>query len=234
MTVPAGDLPATIKSVALFSTLTEKQLEFVRARLVERRFQAGEIIFNEGDSCLGLYIVHQGTVRLFKTSAAGREQTLAVEARGSAIAELPVFDGGLYPASAQAMTDSVLLFLSKQDFRSMCLHDPELALKVLAAVGARLRHLVGIIEELSFTTIRHRLAALLLRLAKTESRRTLEGVQFTLPPTNQDIAAQIGTVRELVSRNLSRLQAEGLLKLDGRTAVIPSVEKFEAELTENE
>jgi len=230
MTVSTSGPAATVKRVAIFSTLTEKQLEFVRARLVERHVHPGDLIFAEGDACMGLYIVHEGGVRVFKTSAAGREQTLAIEGPGCSIAELPVFDGGRYPASAQAIAPSTLLFLSKQDFRAMCLQDPELALNVLAAVGARLRRLVGIIEELSFTTVRHRLAALLLRLAKTEGRKTAEGVQITLPPTNQDIAAQIGTVRELVSRNLSRFQAEGLLKVEGRTAVIPSPERLSQEV----
>ena len=80
-------------------------------------------------------------------------------APGSSIAELPVFDGGPYPASAVAVNDTGLLFLSKQDFRALCVTYPEVALKVLSVVGARLRRLVGIIEELSFTTVRHRLIA---------------------------------------------------------------------------
>jgi CRP/FNR family transcriptional regulator len=101
---------------------------------------------------------------------------------------------------------------------------------VLRVVGARLRRLVGIIEELSFTTVRHRLASFLVRLAQKEGKRTAEGVEITVPVSNQELASQIGTVRELVSRNLSRLQAEGMIKIDGRSVTICDWKALEAEL----
>jgi CRP/FNR family transcriptional regulator len=145
------------------------------------------------------------------------------------VAELPVFDGGNYPASVAAIDDATLLFVSKQDFHALCLTHPQVALKVLRVVGARLRKLVGIIEELSFTTVRHRLASFLLRLAQTEGKHTRDGTEVTLPASNQELASQIGTVRELVSRNLSRLQAEGLVRIDGRSAFIPDLKSLEAE-----
>jgi CRP/FNR family transcriptional regulator len=87
-------------------------------------------------------------------------------------------------------------------------------------VGARLRRLVGIIEELSFTTIRQRLISVLLRLAETEGRQTQRGIEFQLPASHQELASQLGTVRELVSRNLTRLQAEGLIDVDARQIVV--------------
>ena len=96
-------------------------------------------------------------------------------------------------------------------------------------VGARLRRLVGIIEQLSFTTVRHRLANYLLRLAQKSGKRTPEGLLVSLPITNQELAAQIGTVRELVSRNLSRLQAEGVVKIDGRDILITNLKALEPE-----
>jgi len=101
-------------------------------------------------------------------------------------------------------------------------------------VGARLRRLVGIIEELSFTTVRHRLASFLLRLAQSQGKRTTEGVELTLPVSNQELASQIGTVRELVSRNLSRFQSEGLVKIDGRSVIIRDLKALEAELRSTE
>ena len=145
------------------------------------------------------------------------------------MAELPVFDGGAYPASTTAVEDSTLLFVSKKDFQALCLEHPEVALKVLRVVGARLRRLVGIIEELSFTTVRHRLAAQLVRLAEHQGKKTAQGLEFTLP-NNQELAAQIGTVRELVSRNLSRFQAEGAIKMDGKTVVVTDLKALQDEL----
>ena len=214
----------------IFSGLTESELGFLSQHSVPHSYAPGERVFGEGEPCTGMYVVEAGNVRIFKSSPGGREQVLSIDGPGSSMAELPVFDGGNYPASAAAIDHATLLFVSKQDFQALCLAHPQVALKVLRVVGARLRRLVGIIEELSFTTVRHRLAAFLLRLAQREGRRTADGVEITLPMSNQELASQIGTVRELVSRNLSRLQAEGMLKIDGRTVTIRNEKALEAEL----
>ncbi len=223
-----------LSKVALFSGLTEGEMEFIAGRVVPRKYGPGQIVFNEGDACSGLYIVASGHIRIFKTSASGREQVLNIDGPGSSVAELPVFDGGNYPASVAAIDETVLLFVSKEDFRELCLTHPQVALKVLRVVGTRLRRLVGIIEELSFTTVRHRLAALLLRLAQSRGKKTEKGVVFMLPDNNQEIASQIGTVRELVSRNLSRLQAEGIIDIDDRKVTIRDLKRIEAEVTSAE
>jgi CRP/FNR family transcriptional regulator, cyclic AMP receptor protein len=223
--------PAQILAeVPIFSSLADDELGFVSQRAVPRGYSAGQMVFGEGEPCTGLYVVASGHVRIFKSSAGGREQVLSIEGPGSSVAELPVFDGGNYPASVVALDEATLLFVSKQDFQTLCLTHPQVALKVLRVVGARLRKLVGIIEELSFTTVRHRLAAFLLRLAQKEGKKTPQGVEVTLPVSNQELASQIGTVRELVSRNLSRLQAEGLLKMDGRSVVLCDLKALEEDL----
>lgn len=220
---------AVLTKAQIFSGLEQNELAFLAQRAVRRRYASGEAVFGEGESCGGLYVVESGHVRIFKSSPGGREHVLSIEGPGSSVAELPVFDGGDYPASVSAIDDVTLLFVSKDDFQALCLAHPQVALKVLRVVGARLRRLVGIIEELSFTTVRHRLASFLLRQAQKEGRRTAEGVELTLPANNQEIASQIGTVRELVSRNLSRLQAEHILRLDGRRVLVLDLKALEAE-----
>jgi CRP/FNR family transcriptional regulator len=222
-----------LRRVPLFADLSETELKFLAERAVPRRYAPGELIFSEGDPCPGLFVIESGSVRLFKTSSGGREQVLAIEKSGNSIAELPVFDGGKYPASAAAVEEAHLLFVSRQDFHSLCLTHPKVALKVLRVVGARLRRLVGIIEELSFTTVRSRLISFLLRLAREQAGGAGE-VHITMPATNQEVAAHIGTVRELVSRNISRLQAEGLIKVDGRTVTIASVAALQEQLKDSE
>lgn len=219
-----------LSQVAMFAGLSESETTFLAQRAVPRKFSAGELVFSEGDACAGMYVVESGYVRIFKTSAGGREQVLSIDGPGGSIAELPVFDGGNYPASASAVEDCTLLFISKQDFHALCMTHPQVALKVLRVVGARLRKLVGIIEELSFTTVRNRLAAFLVRLAQREGTRNGGGIEVTLPASNQELAAQIGTVRELVSRNLSRFQSEKLIQMDGRRIVIPDLKALEQEL----
>ena len=224
---------AVLARVPVFSDLSDAELKFISERAVTKRYAAGKLIFSEGDPCAGLYVIESGDVRIFKTSAGGREQVLTVEHAGNSVAELPVFDGGNYPASATAASDSSLLFISRNDFRALCLEHPEVALKVLRVVGLRLRRLVGIIEELSFTTVRHRLAALLLRLAREAGHRSGRA-HFELTVSNQELASQIGTVRELVSRNLSRFQAEGLIHMEGKSITIPDLAKLEAEIRDQE
>lgn len=223
-----ADAVPVLRRVALFAGLNEQEFADLEARVVTRQFDAGTILFTEGDPCAGLFIVEKGHIRIFKSSASGREQVLSIDGPGSSVAELPVFDGGPYPASAVAVNAVSLLFLSKQDFRAMCVKYPEVSLKVLSVVGARLRRLVGIIEELSFTTVRHRLIALLLRLAK------VQGLTVTLPAHNQELASQIGTVRELVSRNLSRLQQEDMIEMDGRSVVLKDIDRLKRTLEEAE
>lgn len=220
-----------LRRVALFADLSDTEIAFLAQRAVPRRFAAGELIFSEGDPCPGLFVVESGRVRIFKSSPSGREQVLAIEGPFSSIAELPVFDGGNFPASTAALDEASLLFVSKQDFHSLCLVHPKVALKVLRVVGKRLRGLVSIIEELSFTTVRSRLISMLLRLARQHGKGAAGGgVRITLPASNQELAAHIGTVRELVSRNLSRLQAEGLIRMDGRELIIPDVDALKAQL----
>lgn len=228
-TAASAQAAETFRRVPIFADLSPAELQFLAERAVMREYQPGAMIFTEGETCTGLFVVDQGHVRIFKSSAGGREQVLAVEGPGSSVAELPVFDGGNYPASTAAVDHARLYFVSKQDFHSLCLVHPKVALKVLKVVGGRLRRLVGIIEELSFTTVRSRLISSLLRMAKS-GKKTADGVEIQLPVSNQELAAQIGTVRELVSRNLSRLQAERLIRMEGKTVIIPDVPRLQAEL----
>ena len=224
------DLAAVLERTELLKSLSQPELQKLSDRTVRKLFTAGELLFSEGEPCNGLHVIALGKVRIFKTSISGREQVLAVNGPGETVAELPVFDGGPYPASALAVDDAEIAFISRRDFQAFCLEHPEVALKVLSVVGARLRRLVGLIEELSFTTIRQRLISVLVKLAQSSGRKTERGVEFLLPATHQELANQLGTVRELISRNLMRLQAEGLLDVDARQIVVKDLRGLSAEL----
>jgi CRP-like cAMP-binding protein len=224
------NLAAVLAKTTLLSSLSQAELEMLAARTVRKVFISGELLFTEGEPCNGLHIISHGKVRIFKTSLGGREQVLAVNTPGESVAELPVFDGGPFPASAIAIEDTQIAFISRRDFHAYCLEHPEVALKVLTVVGARLRRLVGIIEELSFTTIRQRLVSALIKLAQSEGRKTERGIEFQLPASHQELASQLGTVRELISRNLMRLQAEGLLDVDARQIVVKDMKGLQSVL----
>jgi CRP/FNR family transcriptional regulator len=222
------NLAAVLEKTALLSSLSPAELQLLAARTMRKHFSTGELVFSEGDACTGLHFISRGKVRIFKSSASGREQVLAVNVPGESIAELPVFDGGTYPASAIAIEDVEIAFISQRDFHAFCLEHPEVPLKVLTVVGARLRGLVNIIEELSFTTIRQRLVSTLLKLAESEGKRTESGIEIQLPSSHQELANQLGTVRELISRNLMRLQAEGLIDVDARQIVVKNLKGLKA------
>src|SRR5713101_2291305 len=189
-----NDTGAVLKKTPLFANLTTGELQALAARTSRKRFQQGEHLFAEGDPCTGLFLVASGKIRIFKLSATGREQVLAVEGPGSSFAELPVFDGGNYPAAASALEDT----------------------------------------EVLFTTVRQRLIALILRLTQSDGTPSKEGIRVELTKSHQDLAAELGTVRELVSRNLSRLQAEGFLDVEGRKIVVKDLPGLKREQTSAE
>lgn len=229
-----ASIERVLRKTPLFASLTEPEMRALASRVLRKTLKRGEQLFAEGDSCAGLFLVASGKVRIFKLSASGREQVLAIEGEGSSLAELPVFDGGNYPASAAAWEDSEILFISRKDFRNFCREHPDVGLKVIAVVGSRLRRLVGIIEELSFTTVRQRLISLILQLVEADGTPTKEGILVELKKSHQDFAAELGTVRELISRNLGRLQAEGFLDVQGRRLVVKDLAGLKRELASAE
>jgi CRP-like cAMP-binding protein len=211
----------------LFAGLTDSEVQALAARAVERRFEANEMLFWEGEPCAGIYLITQGSVKIFKTSAGGREMMLALETAPATVAELPLFDGGPYPASVRAVDAVAVLFINKTDFQHVCRQFPDVALKVLAVVGRRLRHLVGVVEAMTFGSVTQRLARMLL-----DAARQAGGPSFDLAVTHQELASRLGTVREVVSRNLTRFRAQGLIRIEDRRVQILSSAGLEQEAAE--
>lgn len=198
----------SLRQVSLFAALSPQELDAIAERAVEKHYGAGEVLFTEGEPCAGMFIIGQGSVKIFKTSPSGREVMLGIDTAPSSVAEVPTFDGGPYPASVSAIENVVAFHISKQDFHQLARLNPELGLKVLAVVGRRLRTLVSLVESLTFGSVRQRLARALLDFGQLARADT-----FALPVTHEELALRLGTVREVVSRNLSRFQAEGLLRV---------------------
>ncbi len=215
---------AVLALIPLFAGLTDAELEALSQKAVERRFAADEMLFWEGEPCAGIFLIIQGSVKIFKTSPGGREMMLALESAPSTVAELPLFDGGPYPASVRAVGAIVSLFVNKTDFQQVCRQYPDVALKLLAVVGRRLRHLVGVVEAMTFGSVTQRLARLLL-----EASQEAGSDSFDLPLTHQELASRLGTVREVVSRNLARFRVQGLLRLEGRQVEILDRKGLETE-----
>jgi CRP/FNR family transcriptional regulator len=201
--------PAILPGISLFSGLDASEIASLTQLVIERRYDAGEMLFWEGQPCDGMFLIVKGTVKIFKTSQSGRELVIGLESAPSSVAELPLFDGGPYPASVRAVSDVVTYFINKDDFYRLCRTHPDITLKILAKVGARLRHLVATIESITFGSVTARLARLLIDMSREAGRD-----EFPLPVTHQELAARLGTVREVVSRNLMRFRAEGIVRLE--------------------
>jgi CRP/FNR family transcriptional regulator len=202
-----------LRQVPFLQDLPEGVLDEIGSACRERIFLRNEPLFLEGDPPRGLLVVRAGAVKIFKMGDAGREQILELEGPGRSVAELPLFDGLPYPASAAAVEDAVVLEIPVAEFDRLLARHPELTRAVIASLASRLRRLVGLVRELSLKDVRGRLLEFLRETSGGQST-------FELGLSHQEIAARIGTVREIVSRLFGRLAKEGVLQVEGRTVTI--------------
>jgi len=221
-----SDLVAILQQIPIFAELDERVLAQLAARCVPRAVGEGFTLFRAGEPCAGLYVVLEGRVRVYRSSPEGREQTVAVEGPGRAVAELPLFDGGPYPASAVTMSPSRLVFLPRGEFEHAFRSDPDVAAAVVRALGGRLRHLVQLVETVAFRDVAARLAMRLADYADGSGTPVSKGVAFLLERTQEELATEIGTARESVSRALKQLTTRGLIRsrIGNQFIVAPSEE----------
>jgi CRP/FNR family cyclic AMP-dependent transcriptional regulator len=202
---------ALLRRLPYFAALDAPTLQAVAAAAVRRTVGADEIVMLEGEPCAGLFVVQSGRVKVTRTSLAGREQILHIAGPGEAFNDVPGFDGGPNPATVQAMADSTLLVIDRATLLSLFDRYPSLAQAVVAVLAARCRQLVAMVEDLSLHGVTARLAGLLLDQAAQADAPAL---------TRAQMAARLGTVREMVSRSLRELEQDGLIRLEGAHIVI--------------
>ncbi len=222
------DKVEALRRTSLFSGVGESELKALAERAIVKQVHRGDTLFIEGQEARGFYVVLEGAIRAYRESGEGREQVIHVERAGATIAEVPMFDNGTFPSTAAAEEDSVVLFIDKRDVRRLCLEHPQIALAALAILAGRLRRAAALIEALSLREVDQRLARLLLSEARRRGQPVGGGITFELVLTNQQIAARIGTVREVVSRALARLQQYELIVVDGRRITISNEATLES------
>lgn len=222
------DKISALKHTQLFGELDEPDLHALASRAIEHRLARGQVLFVAGEEARGLYVIVEGAVRAFRESVDGREQIIHVERAGATIAEVPVFDEGAYPSTVAAEEDSTVLFIDKRDVHRLCVDHPRISLTALKLLAGRLRKCAELVEALSLREVDQRLARHLLAEAHRRGVRDGSRLWVELVLTNQQIAARIGTVREVVSRALNRLQQNGLISVDGRRVYITDEEVLKA------
>jgi CRP-like cAMP-binding protein len=202
-----------LKSIVYFSDLGIAELESIRKLVFEKTADRAEMVLLEGESPDNLYFVASGAVKAFKTSAEGKEQILSIVRPGESFNDVPIFDGGPNPASARAMGPVLLYGIKKNDVQAVLQDHPQVALNVIQILARRVRHLVSLVEDLSFKHVISRVAKILFEHIGGEMGR---GPRLT----QQEMAAMAGTAREVVGRSLKALEEEGAIKLDRHRIII--------------
>ncbi len=202
-----------LASHAFFRGLDRKALEEIARSFRECTYHRGEVILLEGERDCGVYFVQRGVVKILRSSEDGRTQTLAIVGPGQSFNEVPAVDGGPNPASAEAMTDCTVYALSRTEFLRLLDRYPQVSRAMLGIFAARLRQLVELASDLTLRTVPQRLAKLLLEQANVAGQMT-----------QHEMAARLGTVREVIGRSLRALSDEGLLRVEGHRIIITDPE----------
>jgi CRP-like cAMP-binding protein len=206
-----SDIQDTMAHAPLFGGLSREELTRIGSITQQKTYERGQAIFWEGDPGTGFYMVADGKVKIYKTSAEGKEQILHIYGPGNPFGEVPVFSGNRFPANAQALEKSRLLFFPRQDFIQLISRHPSLALNMLAVLSMRLRQFTVQVENLSLKEVPARLASYLVYLSDEQS-----GVAVVdLPISKGQLASLLGTIPETLSRIFNKMGQQQLISVDG-------------------
>ena len=215
-----SDAADLLSKLPYFEGLGSEEIERVVGEVALVEFSGGEIVFLEGEPCRGLYVVKSGQVRVFKSSLEGREQVMLVAGAGDSFNDVPIFDNGANPASASAVTDTAVYLVPKEAVLS-AIGDSPPARATLKMLAGRLRRLTMMVEDLSLRTVVSRLARLLLEQAVVEGKSApVKGL------TQAEMAAMIGSVRDVVGRALKHLEQTGAIRIKRARIMIVKPEKL--------
>ena len=205
----------TLAANPYFQGLSEPALHVLAADMTLRRFERGEVLFWEGDPCAGLHIIQNGSVKLFRTSPQGRQHIIRVLQEGETCNEVPVFDGGANPVNVEALEETTAWVVDADAVQSLMRKDPEFMLKTIQNLASRMRHLVQMVSEMAFYQVTNRLARLIAEIPAEE----LSG-EGSMRWTQDQLAARLGTVREVVARSLRELERSGAIEAENRKIIV--------------
>ncbi|HZV13434.1 MAG TPA: Crp/Fnr family transcriptional regulator [Candidatus Kapabacteria bacterium] len=211
---------AVYRTIPLFSEMNKKEFGSVLSYSVVKRYKKNAAIFFDGDEYTGLYIVLKGSVKVYKNSPDGKEYVVHLLRPYALFADVPMFEGGNYPANAQALESTDLLFIPKKQFLECLDSSPALMKKMLVGFAKKIRTLSLQLEDLTLHDVTCRLARLLIHLAEEKNRQNLPQPFVRLSAQKSVVAAQIGTVIETLSRSLKKMQDDSIIEVKGSTITI--------------
>jgi CRP/FNR family transcriptional regulator len=216
-----------LKKCPLFAGLKDEDLKKVRAIGNLRQVGKREMIFGEGDEAKGFYVIFSGKVKLFKISPEGKEQILHVVSAPDAFAEAALFSEGNYPAYAEPLVDSQLLFIPKRDFIQLIEKYPRLSINMIVSLSHYLRRFASLIEELSLKEVSSRIAKYLLDLSMKLSKEGKNPNEVELDLSKTQLALKLGTISETLSRTLGKMKSRGMIDVQKNKILIRDRESLE-------
>ena len=221
----------TLSKLSLFSRLGNDALLEITSYIQERTFSPGQMVILEGELCQAVYFIAQGVVRTHRLSPEGREYVLAYLGPSEPFNLVPALDGGPNLASVDAVTETRLYIIPCELFQRIMRDHPEVAQAVTERLAAEVRRLSDEVENLALHTVRTRLARFLLAHASAELGEVVDGAQPPKRWTQEEVAAQIGTVRDVVGRTLRTFANDGLIRRERGRIVVVDRESLELEAT---
>ncbi|NWG02860.1 MAG: Crp/Fnr family transcriptional regulator [Syntrophaceae bacterium] len=216
-----------LKRCPLFAGLKEEDLRKIRAITSLKQVGKKEVLFSDGEEARGFYVILSGKVKLYKISSEGKEQILHVVSAPDAFAEAALFLEGSYPAFAEALVDSQLLFFPKRDFIQLIEKNPQLSINMIVSLSQYLKRFASLIEELSLKEVSSRIAKYLIDLSLKSSKegKSLKEIELDLSKTQ--LASKLGTISETLSRTFAKMKAKKIIEVKKNKIFILNREALE-------
>lgn len=218
----------TLKHVSLFAHLDDKAREAAAALAIARRLPAGQVLFREGDTADGFYVVLEGKVKVYKLAPDGRQQTLHVFGPGEALAEAAMFAGETFPAWAETLEASRLAFFPRDRIAEGLAEQPALALGMIASLAKLCRQMAGLVGQITLNDAAGRLARYLTDLARKKGVTMEAGARVRLDLPKGELAQLLNVAPETLSRAFGRLAAQDLVAVDGKVITFRDPDGLEA------
>ena len=216
-----------LRRCPLFSGLGAEDLQKIKAIAVPRQFRKGRVIFSDGEEAKGFYVILTGKVKLYKISPMGKEQILHVVSAPDAFAEAALFLEGAYPAFAETLVDSQLLFFPKRNFIELIAKNPQLSINMIVSLSQYLKRFASLVEELSLKEVSSRMAKYLIDLSLKFSKAGKGSMEIELDLSKTQLASKLGTISETLSRTLAKMKAKKIIDVKKNKIVILNRELLE-------
>lgn len=214
----------TLTMVPLFRDLNPQEIERLENIVIQRSFRKKSTIFLEGSKKESVYFIQDGLVKTYKTDENGNEQIVSFLKTGDMFPHTGFFNQNPYPATAEAIVDTLLLAIPVHSFEQLMLTTPTIAIKVMRVLGLKIQELQAKLQEFTGQDVHLRALSFLLQLAEKHGEAKGNTVLIEVPMTHQEFANVIGTTRETVNRLLNQLRKDKIIETQRNEIIILDVE----------